>query len=236
MLQRIGEEIWSYERDIELPGGVRMPGRSTVLRLAGGALVVHAPLPIDETTATEIAAIGDVRLLVAPNRLHWMFLKSAKERYPDARVLGAPGLEKKLGSFPFEPLPARGTIDGIGEALSIERIDGAPSMSEHAFFHAPSSSLIVTDLIFNVRHAKGFLMNVLLRAAGAHEKTAQSRAWRLFVKDRAAAGRSASRILAWDFRRVVMAHGDVVSEDARERTLRALAWMTAVSGEGLRVT
>ena len=82
MLERVGEEIWSYEQDVALPGGVRMPGRSTVLRLASGALVVHAPLAIDDATATDIAAIGDVRFLVAPNRLRalsWMTAASGDE-------------------------------------------------------------------------------------------------------------------------------------------------------------
>src|SRR5208283_2325340 len=151
MLQRIGDEIWSYEQEIGLPGGLRLPGRATIVRLASGALVVHAPLAIDNATATEIGAIGEVRFLVAPNCLHWMFLKGAKERYPDSRVLGAPGLENKLGGFRFEPLPESGHIDGIGRDLRIERIEGAPCMTEHVFLHDRSGSLIVTDLIFNVQ-------------------------------------------------------------------------------------
>ncbi len=226
MLERIGDEIWSYEQEVSLPGGLRLPGRTTIVRLASGALVVHAPLAIDDATATEIGAIGDVRFLIAPNCLHWMFLKSAKERYPDSRVLGAPGLENKLGPSFFEPLPGSRHIEGIGRDLRIERIEGAPRMSEHVFFHDRSGSLIVTDLMFNVQRCQSSLMSVLLRLAGAYRKTAQSRVWRLLVKDRAAAAKSVSKVLSWDFQRVVVAHGDVVSEDARGRAVRALSWMT----------
>jgi hypothetical protein len=99
-------------------------------------------------------------------------------------------------------------------------------MSEHVFFHDRSGSLIVTDLMFNVQRCQSSLMSVLLRLAGAYRKTAQSRVWRLLVKDRAAAAKSVSKVLSWDFQRVVVAHGDVVSEDARGRAVRALSWMT----------
>jgi hypothetical protein len=225
MLQSIGKDIWSHEGDVNLPGGMRLPSRAAIVRLAGGGLVVHSPLAIDDAIASEIDAIGEVQYLVAPNCLHWMFLKAAKERYPNARVFGAPGVEKKLGAFPFEPLPEAGHIEAIGEDLVVERVQGVPFMSEHAIFHRRSASLIVADLLFNVHHCEGSMMNLVLRLVGAREKTAQSRIWRLLVKDRAAARGSISRILEWDFERVVVAHGEVVTEDARERARHALSWM-----------
>ena len=236
MLQSIGDNIWSHDGDVSLPGGMRLPSRATIVRLAGGGLMVHSPLAIDDATATDIAAIGEVQYLVAPNCLHWRFLKAAKERYPKARVFGAPGVEKKLGAFPFEPLPEAGHIEAIGEDIVVERVQGVPFMNEHAIFHRPSRSLIVTDLVFNVHHREGFMINLVLRLVGAHEKTAQSQIWRLLVKDRTAAAGSISRILAWDFERVVVAHGEVVSEDARGRARRALTWMAgseiAAAGHG----
>lgn len=225
MLKPVCDDLWSHETHVRLPGGLLMPSRATIVRLAGGGLVVHSPLAIDDAVADEIKAIGEVRFLVAPNCLHWMFLRAAKERYPDARVLGAPGLKKKLGTLYFDPLPEAGHIDGLGADLSVQQIQGAPFMNEHVFFHEPSRSLILTDLIFNMRHCKGFMMNLVLRAVGAYEKTAQSRIWRLVVNDRVAVARGVSKILAWDFDRLIVAHGEIVSGEAREIARRALAWM-----------
>ncbi|WP_157906438.1 MULTISPECIES: hypothetical protein [Sorangium] len=37
------------------------------------------------------AQSGEERALVAPSRLHHLFLKAASERWPRASVLGAPG-------------------------------------------------------------------------------------------------------------------------------------------------
>lgn len=226
MLKRIGDDIWAQETEIKLAGGMRMPCRATILRLPDGQLVLHSPLAIDDATAKEIAALGEVGFLIAPNTLHWMYLQAAKARYPSARVLGAPALSKKLGDFAFEPLPEQGAIDGMS-GVRLERIQGAPNLEEHVFLHEASRSLLVTELMFNVNACSSFGMRCVFRLVGAWKKPAQSRVWRFLVKDRAAAARSTADVLGWDFERIVVAHGDVVEDDAREHARRALTWMRA---------
>lgn len=229
MLERIADDVWGQETDLVMPGGMKLPSRATIVRLADGRLLVHSPLAIDAEVAREIDALGDVRFLVAPNCVHWMFLKAAKARYPKARVLAAPGLAKKLGSgFDFEPLPERGEIAGV-KGLQLERIAGVPAMQEHVFLHEVSRTLVVSDLVFNVHACRGFGMSLFLRCVGAWKKTAQSRFWRFLVKDRPAAAASASSILAWDFERVAVAHGSIIEDDARQRMRNALAWMTSAA-------
>jgi hypothetical protein len=225
-LREIAHGLWSQDADFSLPGGVPMPARATFLRVDGGGLLLHSPLGIDEETARHIDALGEVRFLIAPNCMHWFFVKAAKERYPRAQVLAAPGLEKKLRGVPFEPLPESGPIPGAG-GVRVQRIQGAPVMAEHAFFHESSRSLVVTDLIFNIHATPSFVMRVYLRLGGAYRRTAQSRVWRFLVRDRTAAARSARILLDWDFERLVVAHGDVVADHARERAAEALRWMTA---------
>jgi hypothetical protein len=48
---------------------------------------------------------------------------------------------------------------------------------------------------------------------------------RLLVRDRAAARRSLERILAWDFERVVVAHGAVLESGGREALRAAYTWL-----------
>lgn len=225
MLTRIAENVWGFEQDLRLPGGMRLPSRSAVVRLGDGGLLVHSPLAFDDAAAAAIEREGEVKAIVAPSCIHYVFLRAAIERWPTARVLGAPGLEKKLPGVAFEPLPHAGPVDGLGDDLVVRRIDGVPYMTEHVFLHRPSRSLVVTDLVFNV-HRCSFGMQLFMRFVGAYQKTAQSRMWRWFTKDRAAAAASANDVLAWDFDRIVVAHGDVVAEDARERLRAALAKMT----------
>lgn len=224
-LTPIAEGAWAHERDIRMPVG-RLPCRSTILRLTDDRLAVVAPLGMDDATVRAIEALGEVGFLVAPNGYHWLFLKRAAARFPKARVLGAPGLAKKLGDLPFEPLPVSGAVEGM-PGLRLQRVQGAPAMEEHVLLHEPSGSLVVTDLVFNVRTCPSFGIRCVLWLNGTWGKTAQSRLWRFLVKDRPAAAQSALDILAWDFERVVVAHGDVVEEDAHARTRAALTWMTA---------
>ena len=223
MIRRIAEDLYSFEKPLRLPGGMKLPSRTTIVRAREGGLVVHSPLAFDDEAAEEIEALGDVRWLVAPSCVHYLFLRAAKERWPDAAVVGAAGLENKLGGLAFERLPPEGRI--FGGALEVLEIAGAPSMNEHVFFHEASRSLIVTDFFFNVTECEGFLMKLFLRCVGAYGKTAQSRFWRLLVRDRAAAAASAREMLAWKFDRAVVAHGDVVEDRAHERAERALEWM-----------
>ena len=47
----------------------------------------------------------------------------------------------------------------------------------------------------------------------------------LLIRDRRAARESLERILAWDFDRVVVAHGDVLESGGREALREGYAWL-----------
>jgi hypothetical protein len=49
-----------------------------------------------------------------------------------------------------------------------------------------------------------------------------ARMWKLWVKDRAAFERSIEAVLAWDFDRIAMAHGEILETNARDRLIGAL--------------
>ena len=54
---------------------------------------------------------------------------------------------------------------------------------------------------------------------------AQTKLLRSTIRDRAAARRSIDRVLAWDFDRVVMAHGQVLDHGGKEALRDATAWI-----------
>ena len=99
MLQPLAPDLWAVPNDVFMPGGVHFPGRMVVIRLRGGdadgGLVLVSPVPVDEPLAAALAGLGPVRFIVAPNRFHHLFLVDAARRFPDARVLVAPGLAQK---------------------------------------------------------------------------------------------------------------------------------------------
>lgn len=232
MLTTITDGIWGYEQELRLPLGMRLPSRTTIVRRADGGLVMHSPLGFDEDAARTIDDLGEVKTIIAPSCIHYLFLAAATKRWPKARVFGAPGLEKKTAvrNVVFEPLPHDGAVEGLGEDFVVRRIDGVPYITEHVFLHRPTGSLVVTDLVFNIERCSSWGMRVYLRCMGAWKKTAQSAVWRMLTKDKPAAAESARAVLDWEFDRVIVAHGDVVTGDAHGTLERALAKMTNAAG------
>jgi hypothetical protein len=104
-------------------------------------------------------------------------------------------------------------------------------VEEVVMLHRPSRTLVVTDLVFNIDASRGFT-RVLMWIFGASNRLAHSRTWRwFFVRDKAKASVGVSQILAWDFDRIVPAHGDILEGDARQRLGTVLAYLTNVKAQ-----
>ena len=220
----VAEGVWTVQHPMRFPGGVLLPARMTIIRLPDGDLLLHSPVPIDDALAAQLAALGPVAHVVAPSLLHHLFVAQALERYPQALLTAAPGLAEKRSELPVadvlsdEAPPAwEGVIDQVV-------IRGAPRLNEVAMFHRPSRTLIVTDLVFNVRQPQGWGTGLVLRMMGTHKRLRQSRAWHLYTKDRAQVKASVEKVLAWEFDRVLPGHGEVFEGEARE-AMREAMWV-----------
>lgn len=225
MLRQVSENIWCAEDELFMPGKIHFTCRMTLVRLADKRLLLISPIRMSDDLAREIDALGQVTWLVAPNAFHHLFLRDSLKRWPEAEMWAAPALPKKRKNLSFT-----GTLDGeLPQAwqaeIDTQLIAGAPKMTEVVFFHKPSKTLIVTDLIFNIQKYKNRRTGLVLRLVGAHKKVAQSRAWRLIVKDRRSAGKSAAAVFRWDFERVIMAHGNMIEDNAKANLKQGLTWM-----------
>jgi hypothetical protein len=226
MLEEIDDGLWHDTHDLRMPGGVQFRTRSTLVRLADGGLWMHSPIPIDNARAEAIAKLGVVRHIVAPNGFHDSFSAAAKERYPNAKLWGSPALAGPKSIVPADAWLGQESPPWSDE-LQVLEIEGSPKGGEFVFFHPRTKSVIVTDLLFQIRYPVNLRTKTVLWMAGAHGgRLAQSRLWRAIVKDKAAAGRSVEKMLEWDFERVILAHGDFVEgADAPQRAREALWWM-----------
>ena len=68
------------------------------------------------------------------------------------------------------------------------------------------------------------LTRVVARLIGNREPGA-TRLERVLIRDRAAAREQVARMLAWDFDRIALAHGDIVETGGHEVLRRAYAWL-----------
>ena len=224
MLRALAPDVWVATHKLRFYG-TPVVTRMTVVRLGNGELLVHGPVPRSAEIAGEVDPLGAVRWVIAPNRFHHLYAGEWAS-LPGARLLGAPGVARKRPDLRLEEL---GAATPAGWPAEIEHVllEGLPIVNEVVLFHRPSRTLIVADLFFNYRPAKSLFVRLVRLIEDCDGKFVVPRFLRLLVRDRAALRRSLDCVLAWDFERVVMAHGDVLEDGGKARARQALAALGA---------
>jgi hypothetical protein len=223
-LRALALDLWVAERPLRFLG-MELGTRMTVLRLADGGLLLHSPVRLEPRLRAELDALGPVRTLVAPNRFHHLFVADYFAAYPDASGYAAPGLDQKRSDLRFHDV-----LDDEPPPLWAGQLDqlvfrAMPILNEVVFFHPATRTLIITDLVFNVQRAESLIDRVLLQLDGVYRRVALGRVERLFIRDKRAARASIDRMLAWDFDRLVLAHGDVLERGGRDALRAAFTWL-----------
>jgi hypothetical protein len=225
-LIELAENIWIVERRQRFYG-LEVGTRMTVIRLADGSLLLHSPVRLTSELRRELDAVGRVRFTVAPNRVHHLYAGEVAAAYPEARLWVGPGLERKRPDLVF--------VDVLGDDAPAEWTDeveqvffrGRPYENEVVFFHRASRTLIMCDLAFNFGPRADAPTRLLMRLLRSYGRFGPSKLDPLLIRDRQAARQSLERILAWDFDRVVVAHGDVLESGGHEALRQGYAWLLA---------
>ena len=225
-LRPLAPDLWVADRPqtfYGLPVGTRM----TVIRLADGALLLHSPVALDAQLRSELDAIGRVRYVVAPNRVHHLYAGDVAKAYPEARLWVGPGLERKRPDLTFVAVLGDDAPEEWRDAVAQVFFRGRPYENEVVFFHRPSRTLILCDLAFNFGPRTATSTRLLMQLVRSYGVFGPSKLDPLLIRDRAAARASLERILAWDFDRVVVAHGDVLESGGREALRAGYGWLLA---------
>ncbi|HEU0035533.1 MAG TPA: hypothetical protein VFQ53_33210 [Kofleriaceae bacterium] len=212
----IASELWHViGDDLRMPGGFYMPSRAIAIRLPDRTLAIYSPIAIDDAMAAALAGLGEIAHLIVPSRLHCQFAAEAAERWPRAIVHAAPGVADKVPGLRIDRDLVADPEPAWRDVLALERIGGAPKANEVVVLHRPTGTLICADLLFHVTEPANLRTRVVLALMGTGgRKLAQSRAWSMLRKDKAAARASVERILAWPIARVAPCHGDAIEIDA----------------------
>jgi hypothetical protein len=207
--------LWDLERRARMPGGLILPTRTTVVRLPDGGLVVISPPPVECGGLESLDALGRVRHVVVSNAFHHLNARAFLERYPEARFWAAPGLFRRVAGLPSGTELAPGLRTPWSDAIDHAVLQATDEVSEVALFHRESASLVLTDLAFNMASFARAIDRIGWRLNGApigfgHSRTARM----LLLRDRKATKAFLERVLEWPFRRILVAHGDIVESDA----------------------
>jgi hypothetical protein len=143
------DSLWVIRRPFRFKG-IEMGARMTIVRLRDGSLLLISPLDLSPQLRVEIEALGTVRVLLAPNRFHYLCLDEYSKAFSDAQIF----VERSVKA---DGLRVNGTLGDQADELWSDVLDqaifqGNNLEQEVVFFHRDSRTLIVTDLCFNLRH------------------------------------------------------------------------------------
>jgi hypothetical protein len=227
VLEEFAPALWTADGPTVSFYGFPYPTRMAVVRLGDGSAWVWSPVALTPELARAVEAVGPVRQIVSPNKIHHLFLKAWAERWPHARLWVPPGLAARKPELHFhaelgdEPEPAWAA--DVDQTI----FHGSFAMEEVVFFHRGSRTAIVCDLVqrFDPARATGWKGMVMRLDGLVGEHGSTPREWRASFLRRRLARAARARVLAWKPERLVIAHGACARENATEVLARALAWM-----------
>lgn len=213
-VRTIDDRIVTVEGDIPMPLG-KFPRRMTVVGLSRNRSAIFSAIALKDSAMRRIEEIGKPSFLIVPNGHHRIDAHAWKERYPKLKVLCPPAAEESVR----EVVPVDSTedilndkhvdfvvVEGTGQAeagLVVRREDGA--------------TLIVNDIIANVRHPRGLGGRLIVWLFGFGRKRAQVPrvVKRVMVKD---SRKLAEQLRRWsgipELRRIIPSHGEIVERPA----------------------
>jgi hypothetical protein len=232
-LKGLAEDLWIVDGDVvdwsywPLPP-MPFPTRMTVIRLPNGGLWIHSPVALTADLQPEIDALGPVAHLVSPNRIHHIWIGDWARAYPAAKTWASPGVRARADVAFTDDLGETAPPDWA-DAIDQRIAHGSPALEEVVFFHKPSRTLILTDLIENFERSRmrGVLIPFLMRIGGVMApKGGTPRDVRLtFLFRHRRLRPTIDWMLSCDPERVILAHGRYFERDGRAEIARAFAWV-----------
>jgi hypothetical protein len=232
-LKPVAEHIWIVDGPA-IPFGLsffrmKFPTRMTIIRLPEGDLFIHSPTPLGPELQHQVQNIGKPQWIIGPNRIHYSWIPQWREAYPGADIYLAPRIrEQARGRIDF---PAHQLAGNSGypwdEVIATLPVAGA-YMTEFEFFHRPSRTLILTDLIENFESNKlssGF-SRWLAWLGGALAPDGQMPRDMRFTYPRAELRQAIETMMKWGPERIILAHGRWYQANGAAELRRAFRWLS----------
>jgi hypothetical protein len=230
MLEEFAPDLFTTDGPIVPFLSFPYPTRMAVIRMDDGGLWVWSPVALSPDLAQAVDALGPVRHIVAPNKLHHLFLAEWSERWPDARLYAPPGLAKKRPELHFDAELQDEPDSSWATEIDQTIFRGSLAIEEVVFFHHRSRTALVCDLVqrldSNILAKAGRLKGLILRLnALVGDAGSTPREWRASFLRRGPAREAREKVLAWKPEHLLIAHGACARSKATEILTRALAWI-----------
>jgi hypothetical protein len=227
MLEPFGPSLYIADGPVVSFHGFPYPTRMAVARLSDGSAWVWSPIALTTELADEVQAIGPVRHIVSPNKLHYLFLQAWAGHWPDARLYAPPGLARKEPALHFHAELDGQPVSSWEADIDYVVFRGSFAMDEVAFFHRASRTAIIGDLIqrFTDEHLSGWKGMVMKLCGLAGENGSTPPDWRASFLRHGPARAALDKVLAWNPERLLIAHGSCAQNGAADIIEKALRWI-----------
>lgn len=227
MLELFGPKLHVAEGPVVPFFGFPFPTRMAVAQLSDGALWLWSPVALTGELARAVEALGTVRYIVSPNKIHHLYLSEWVERWPDAVLFAPPGLARKRPDLHFDAELGDEPAPGWAEEIDQVVFRGSLSLDEVVFFHRPSSTAVICDLI--QRHSEssvtGWRRQVMRLNSLVGDHGSTPREWRASFLRRKPARAARDTVLSWNPERLLIAHGMCAQSGASSVIEKALGWI-----------
>lgn len=196
-----------------------LPVRTIFVPVRGGGVLISPGSMLEKERTATLNGVTDI---VAPNLLHCSGVPRAAEIFAGARRWGPQGAKEHKPDVAWTDLLSPSTWPYQDE-LAMIPLQGSPMTNECLFVHKKSKTLIVCDMVFNLRHTRGVGACLIMKLiADSYRRFSVSKIFMKFVKDRGAFQNSVDELMSYDFDNVVMTHGVIVEGDGKRILREAL--------------
>lgn len=233
MMEQVQEKLWLVDGDIVSFWGFPYPTRSVIARLENGGLWIWSPIKLTDELRAQVDCLGRVDHLVSPNKLHHLYLADWKSAYPAAKLWGPQSAIVRHRALTFCEALQDHSLAEWQPDFDQAWFRGSPFLDEVVFFHFPSRTAIVADLIQNFddhflrqhwrwwQRPLAYLDGITTRAPGA------PREWRLSFIDRRSAREAYFKARSWNCERVIIAHGPWCRSGGAALLEQSLSWINS---------
>jgi hypothetical protein len=210
-IQKLEDDLWAVEGKLD-----RIRRVMVIVKLEGGRLLIWNGIALDEPEMKELEAWGTPTFLVVPNGLHRMDARIWKQRYPGLTVIAPPAAKQRI-----EQVVAVDRTDAdFGDprvTLSFPECAAGKEALLH-FKHAGGTTVVINDLIMNMRHQPGFagFMFKLMGFTGDTPNVPLPTRM-VLIKDKPGLKTLLQQLAAIpDLKRVIVSHGEMLESGAAE--------------------
>lgn len=225
MLRSLGSNLWVYEEPLEFHR-FEIGRIMSVMRLSSGGLFVQSPAQLTDDLQAALSELGDVRFVAPASKLHGhLYMDQYRAAFPDVELLATPGLPPKRSDLTFDGLLGSTPDPRWSSDIDQVAIMGGRSITEIAFYHQPSKTVIMGDTGYHISESSPMKTRLIARLGGIYRQVGAPLDYRILLRNESTLRRSIQHVLAWEFDRLIPGHGEIIESNPKNKLKKGYKWL-----------